>query len=503
MEIKKEWNDHMKKRYIMCFILILLFFSPVNLFVVNVNATWWDEGYTYYKEVTIESDYIQSDLTNFPILVVIDDTTGDKCNGGNSIRFIHSDNITEYYYEIEKWVDNEDRLVWVNVTSISSSVDTVFKMYYGNSSASDNQNPTDVWDNNFLAVYHLNESTGVCIDSTGNKNGDGVLGTPTYKQSGAIGYSVTFDGSSGFDIPNDFGIFTNNDFSIETWSKLDALVNNDQMLYMKGEANLGLYISATLDVRMAYYDGTWRGIDIKVNPDITDWHYYSVTYDNDVDMLGYYDGEYVGNSGDSGVISSASSDSTLGYGVGSGQEMEGGLDEIRISDIIRSASWINATFYTSTQKEGFLTFGSEQTQEDVGDPPLLNNIYPVNESTEITLFPALGVTVSDVDNDSMTITWYSNLSGTWEIIGNTLSNIHNGTYYQKFTEFAIYNLTYYWNSSVTDGTFTNYSNTFSFTSESTPTDSNGNGNNDDIGLLGIFGFLSYLTYRRLRKQKEN
>lgn len=154
----------MKKRNIICLILILLFFSPVGLFVNSVSATWWDSDWDYYKVITIDHDYIDTDLSNFPVLVVIDDTTGDKCNGGDSIRFIDIDNTTEYYYEIEKWVDNEDRIVWVNITSISSTVDTKFLMYYGNSDAIDNQNPTDVWNSNYMAVWHMNS----LLDSTSN-----------------------------------------------------------------------------------------------------------------------------------------------------------------------------------------------------------------------------------------------------------------------------------------------------------------------------------------------
>ena len=127
--------------------------SPVSLFVVkDVEAAWWNTDWNYYRVITIESDYIDTDLTNFPILVNISDAIGDKCDDGDSIRFLDTDNSTEYFYEIEKWVDNEDRLVWVNLTDISSSVDTKFLMYYNNSAASDNQHPSDVWDNGFAAV---------------------------------------------------------------------------------------------------------------------------------------------------------------------------------------------------------------------------------------------------------------------------------------------------------------------------------------------------------------
>ena len=129
--------------------------------------------------------------------------------------------------------------------------------------------------------------------------------------------------------------------------------------------------------------------------------------------------------------------------------------------------------------------------------PQISDEYPTNNSINMYLFPILGITVNDADGDNMSITWYSNVSGSWQKIGSVLSNVGNGTYFQKFDEIGIYGLTYYWNVSVTDGINTTDSEIYSFTAEHIPTIPVGNGvGNGEIGIMGLFGFLGFLLGKR-------
>lgn len=59
---------------------------------------------------------------------------------------------------------------YVKVPSVSDSVDTEIYVYYGNASASTQEDPTNVWDSDYLAVYHLNDTPGNTniYDSTAN-----------------------------------------------------------------------------------------------------------------------------------------------------------------------------------------------------------------------------------------------------------------------------------------------------------------------------------------------
>jgi len=195
---------------------------------------WWSSSWTYYKTITVDKDYIDADLVNFPVLVNSTDTAMiAKCDGGDSIRFLAghnsggTENNTEFYYEIEEWTPGGFS-IWVNVSLIHNDVDTQLLLYYNNSAASDNQNPSAVWDDNYVCVHHMNDTS-----AWNSKKGDS--GTPqnnvAVNGSGIskIGKCLWFDGA-GDEVK--FGWFAYMDMdlmTVESWSK--KLTANTCLLY--------------------------------------------------------------------------------------------------------------------------------------------------------------------------------------------------------------------------------------------------------------------------------
>ena len=75
--------------------------------------------------------------------------------------------------------------------------DTIIYMYYGNSTCASQQNPSGVWDGDYVLVQHLSETSGVHYDSTTYDND----GTP---QGGVIqNIDGKLDGADSFDNTND------------------------------------------------------------------------------------------------------------------------------------------------------------------------------------------------------------------------------------------------------------------------------------------------------------
>ncbi|MCX6665791.1 MAG: fibronectin type III domain-containing protein [Euryarchaeota archaeon] len=108
--------------------------------------------------------------------------------------------------------------------------------------------------------------------------------------------------------------------------------------------------------------------------------------------------------------------------------------------------------------------GSDCTFTTLSDnnAPTITNPIPTNESTSIDVMPLMNITVEDADGDSMTIRWYSNSSGSWELFAINIS-VGNGTYHQTNSNFSNLGTTYWWNVSVSDGIDTNDSAVFHFT----------------------------------------
>jgi hypothetical protein len=103
--------------------------------------------------------------------------------------------------------------------------------------------------------------------------------------------------------------------------------------------------------------------------------------------------------------------------------------------------------------------------------PMIINEGPTNRSWGIILRPQMNITVNNPDGNSMTISWYSNRTGSWQLFGIN-SSVGNGTYHQRNNNFSGNNTKYWWKVSVTDGIDTNTS-WFSFsTSDSIKPSSN-------------------------------
>jgi len=421
--------------------------DPMGEWKITLDP-WWNSSWNFYKKITIESDYIEDSLINFPVLVNSTDIGMiAKCDNGDSVRFISLDNITEFNYEIEKWSFNNFS-IWVNISEIiPSGSDYTFLMYYGNSGASDNQNPTGVWDSHYKCVYHMNETSGNIIDSTINANTGTQAGFPNYSQIGKIGDCIAFNGSTDWfldilpkeDLPLDSGF-------LEFWVKPD-IVDADEMFFgveREGD-NDRIYFgkSSTVTGDWRYGWGTTWG---NLGTPTLSWQYNQIVISTGNIMDWYIDTNFlVTRDSGSFVI-------TTDYNLGVGTDIldtyawDGLIDETRISDIPRNNSWRNASFHTMNRTKGFMIWGIEigiVSQPDITFP------YPVNSSIGIYPVVTIGITIGDKDNEIMNIIWYTNLTGNWVQIGENHTDKTNGSYYKIVSNFELYNTTYYWMVNVT------------------------------------------------------
>ncbi|MCK4266199.1 MAG: hypothetical protein KAX31_02890, partial [Thermoplasmata archaeon] len=100
--------------------------------------------------------------------------------------------------------------------------------------------------------------------------------------------------------------------------------------------------------------------------------------------------------------------------------------------------------------------------------PVFSNETPTNETIGIGSQPWCSIQVNDTDNDTMTINFYENSTGSW-IHRQTNNSVvespdwsNNGTYWWQFTQASIQSTQYWWNVTADDGT-TNISVTYTFT----------------------------------------
>lgn len=356
----------MKKVFL---VLLGLFLGCVFVFCMGSVSAWYNGDWEYRKQITIDHDMVDGDLSNFPVLFNITDS--DVKNhvqvDFDDVLFT-SDVDVLFNHQIERYdYSSGNMLVWVNISSLSGSVDTDIYMYYGNPSCSNQENVSGVWDNGFRGVYHLNESTGNGgKDSTVN-NYDGIPVGLVGEVSGVIGYASDFDKNINDRVVLPFEYGSSGEYTIEMWVVTSGDVNAEQFLYCYDDVGQDVYTFLTLksgDLSAFTYDGV--GNYVTKSSISTDTVYYIVMTAKESDNLRLYvDGSYVGQAGIGSFFDYVIEDQNY---IGSrsyagGLSFDGFIDEVRISNINRSYGYVKTSFdnvNNDSVGDGFFVLGTEQ-----------------------------------------------------------------------------------------------------------------------------------------------
>ena len=200
-------------------ILIIATFLFLVLSVINVSA-WWDTGFGERQTINITGG--SSQLNNFTILANI--THDEEMQSDfDDLRFINgacsSNGTTLLSYEFDKVINGNSALVWIKIPQLNTGTNQIC-MYYGNSSVSSTQNPSNTWDRSYRAVIHFTKNdSGQFNDSTSNNNHAG-MNPNTIISSGKIGNALELpngaNGGGAYLNTTDSLAFINN-FTIELW----------------------------------------------------------------------------------------------------------------------------------------------------------------------------------------------------------------------------------------------------------------------------------------------
>ncbi|MFE3846247.1 DUF2341 domain-containing protein, partial [Thermoplasmatota archaeon] len=98
--------------------------------------------------------------------------------------------------------------------------------------------------------------------------------------------------------------------------------------------------------------------------------------------------------------------------------------------------WVNRTYYFTT----------------ISGKPILSNSVPINGAVNQPVNPVLSIDVVDPQGDLENVSFRTNASGSWSLIGfNASSPLANGTYSQIPSNMDTYDKMYWWSVNATDG----------------------------------------------------
>jgi hypothetical protein len=311
-------------------------------------------GWNYRKKITIDHTKVSADLSGFPVLVSLSDAdlASKAQTDGDDILFTASDGSTKLDHEIESY-SGGTLVAWIK-TDVSSSVDTEIYMYYGNDSASNQENPGDVWDSNYITIHHMEESSGTAADSTGNANDATNINGVSQGVAGKIGNAYSYDGSNDRStMPKLFTSQTS--FTVEAWvntgskhgyivSQRDGVGNGAFLQYYPLEGNFQMYINSLI---------------LRVSSTAGSWHYVVGVYNSTTGQLSVDAGTPV--SGTAASVTWPDLVTFIGDRSTLGRAFLGSLDEVRISSIARSNDYITTSYNNQNSPSGFYSVSSEES----------------------------------------------------------------------------------------------------------------------------------------------
>jgi uncharacterized repeat protein (TIGR02543 family) len=437
----------------------------------GVLSTW-----TYRKLITIDKSVTSENLQNFPLLIHTQTDTNLVDNAdvtGYDIIFMPTDESwmqgtwkNKLDYEIENYNPSTGELtVWVRLPTLSASQDTEIFMYYANSlCVSNKQNPTGVWDEHYVARYSMADHTTSSIrDSTSNSN-HGTKNTTNHPQQndGFIAYAQQFNGSGDFIKIDDTAELRLSEFTLSGWFAAESGTNTLQTIVSRQTSthernfavwvddNSGFFTDTSLIARVG--NGTNNIFTLEANDKNyldAQWYYFTCTVNNATKEASLYVNGQLKDSNNTWTehVWIQQANTSIGAQNLINRFFNGYIDELRISNIARSLSYIQASYNNQNNTAAYVNFGPQRTKNT---PPVLSNPQPQHQAIGIDITPQLKITITDKDADELYITFKTNASGSWENIG-TNNSVYNGTYTQYGSMMNNHNTTYYWSVNATDG----------------------------------------------------
>jgi hypothetical protein len=349
---------------------------------------WWNVNWDYSKRIVIDHTKIAADLTNFPVLIsyTSSDFIAHVQQDGDDFAFIDATNSTQYPHEIEYYNSGTGELAaWVNIPVLSASQDTILYLYYGNPDCASQQNSVATWNNDFSIVQHLTGSSMSTLkDSTGNHwdiTSEG--GSPGYNAQGKVGKSVDFNGNNNFLQASGFRLPSDGSYTASAWVYVDGN-QGSQRFILEGASDYTLSMNVWYNESFKARVHNSGNISVcyshtLVNVNNPQWYYVTERADVATGQLNLFINAVCE---DESEIPGSIYPENAGLNIGANRYgddlwMNGKIDEVRISNDVRSDAWIQTEYTNMMSPATFSSVGVERYRSGgslYGSPLMLSTI---------------------------------------------------------------------------------------------------------------------------------
>ena len=367
----------------------ILGFLPLLLLVPQLPAAaqTFSNGYAYRNTITISHTQVpNTDQASFPVLIsgaysfLATTANGGYVTNSNGYDIIFTSDAagtSVLPFEQESYSAVTGQVAyWVQIPTVSHTADTVFYVFYGNSSiTTDQSNRTGTWESNYKSVWHLaTKLVFDTTDSTSNGN-NGTAQGGVSATSGVDDGAASFDGISGY-ISTTTNLSLSN-LTSEAWVNTTSTAGHKVSGVESNQTGTGsggyaphIYVDTNGKAVAGCYSSGSHTIVSSAAVNDGNWHHLVMTVNTSTNVFALYvDGASQGTGSCApGTMTGyfrMGSYKLSGWANGSDGYFAGIIDEVRLSSSVRSSDWITteynnqsspSTFYSlSVAQTGFLT----------------------------------------------------------------------------------------------------------------------------------------------------
>jgi biopolymer transport protein ExbB len=354
---------------------VCLFLLAATLVAPRPALAWWSNDWAYRKQIMLDLSPTGANIpgspTDVPLLIRLHSGNftyfNDVQPNGNDLRFVASDDVTPLKFHIERFdAQNQIVLAWVRVPRLTGGTKSDFVyLYYGNPKAAAGGEPAATYDTNQVLVYHFSDANGIASDATAYKN-QPVQAGPELTPASLIAGGARFDGTKAIKLADSptTRVLPNQGITISAWVKFDAPQQDAYLVAAQDPSGRSLVLGLSGAKAYARLAGG-AGAPTLTSPDLMvgEWHHVALRA-GDGRLNLFVDGEDAG--GMDAEIPEITAPLVVGQSAAGTNGYVGDLDELQVSNTVRSADWIKAAATSQSIMPNLAVYGGDSQREAGG-----------------------------------------------------------------------------------------------------------------------------------------
>lgn len=354
----------MKIGYIVLVIILVLMIIAGVLYNAPHPHLMRESISNYSIAITIDSSKINEDLTNFTLVVWLNNSNFDFDRAqpnGEDIIFVDSNNKTLPFHN--ETYNSTDAYFWVRIPFINSTLNTTFYLC-SNLGQQDNEG---TWDDRYIMVNHFNDDPSkIMVDSSGNgHNFKGINFKSTDLVTGQIGGAVSSSDKGKYAVSNAYIPSYLDEFTWVLWAYSRDIEISSREQYLLYQLQSKGYGGIYFDHHTTTAQKTGKTPNYKFavgtgfeNSSVThlvyyplkknEWNFLVGTATRNGDWYFYVDGIQADVNNSNLPFGDSTSVIYLFKGFDMFTYFNGTLDAFRYLDYAVSPAWVNATYYSET-----------------------------------------------------------------------------------------------------------------------------------------------------------